>query len=118
MGLLLFSAAVCILAGGSVFNREILFFTFGREYAAAAMLLPWLLAALVFILPNTVLTQATIAVNKERIYAVAATLGAVANIGLNWVLIPEFGGLGAAWATIATEGILSVFLLWSLWQRA
>ena len=118
MGLILLSVAVVILFLGSVFSREIIFVTFGREYASAALLLPWLLAALIFVLPNTVLTQAAIAQNKERVYAVAAGTGAVVNIGLNWILIPQFGAFGAAWATIATEGNLSLFLLWGLWRRA
>lgn len=118
MGLMLLGAALTILALGMVFKTRILHFTFGADYASAAELLPWLLAALIFVLPNTVLTQAAIAKNRERLYAVAAGIGALLNIGLNWMLIPQFGGLGAAWSTIATEGILGVFLLWGLWRRA
>jgi len=38
------------------------------------------------------------------------------NIGMNIVLIPNFGGLGAAWATIGTEAVLSVALVFGLWK--
>lgn len=37
-------------------------------------------------------------------------------IGLNLVLIPEFGGMGAAWATVVTEGGLFVFLLLGIFK--
>ena len=77
-------------------------------------MLPWLLAALIFILPNGVLTQAAIAQNIEHLYAVAAGAAALVNIGLNFVLIPRFGGLGAAWATIVTDAFLTVFLILGL----
>ena len=74
-------------------------------------MLPWLLGALIFILPNGVLTQAAIARNRESVYAVAAGGAALVNIGLNLALIPKFGGLGAAWATIVTEMFLTVALV-------
>ena len=87
------------------FSKQIVVFTFGPEYANSAVLLPWLLGALVFILPNGVLTQAAIARNREGLYAAAAGGAAVINLGLNLALIPKFGGLGAAWATIVTGGV-------------
>ena len=80
-------------------------------------MLPWLLAALIFILPNGVLTQAAIAQNIEHLYAVAAGAAALVNIGLNFVLIPRFGGLGAAWATIVTEAALMVVLVFGLAKK-
>ena len=111
MSIAMLLAAVLIIVAVVPFSREIVVFTFGPEYADSADLLPWLLGALIFILPNGVLTQAAIARNRESVYAVAAGGAAVVNIGLNLVLIPKFGGLGAAWATIVTEMFLTVALL-------
>jgi O-antigen/teichoic acid export membrane protein len=117
MGMIMMGAGFAIAAGGSFFSREIVILTFGYDYADAVPLLPWLLGALIFLLPNGILTQAAIARNKERLYAVAAVGGAVLNIGLNLYLIPKFGGFGAAWATIATEAFLMMVLILGLRRR-
>jgi len=114
MSMIMLGAAVCIVAAGSLFSLKLVTLTFGHEYADSARLLPWLLGALVFLLPNGILTQAAVAGNRERVYAVAAGAGAFLNIGLNLFLIPRFAGLGAAWATIATEAFLMIALVFGL----
>ena len=94
MGLGMLGAACLVIGIGVPFSKEIVLFTFGPEYAASVSLLPWLLVALVFVLPNGVLTQGVVARNMERYYAFAAGGAAVLNIGLNLVLIPGLGGWG------------------------
>lgn len=84
---------------------------YGTAYNKAASLLVVLAFSLLFILPNTLLTQAAIALNLERGYAVIATLVALLNVGLNGWLIPRYGVLAAAWITVATEGGLFVALM-------
>jgi len=111
MALVMVGAAGIVLLLGILFGKEIVFLTFGRNYTETTRILPLLLGSLIFILPNTILTQAAIAQNRELMYAAAAGIGSLFNIGLNFILIPEFGGVGAAWATIATEGLLSVILI-------
>ncbi len=117
MAMIMLFAALVIVLIGSGFSEVIVSLTFGNEYDDAAILLPWLLVALVFLLPNGVLTQACIAQNMERLYALAAAGGAGINIGLNLILIPVHGALGAAWATIFTEIFLAAVLLMGLGKR-
>jgi len=92
--------------GGLLLGPFILTLAFGDKYAAAVPLLSWLLASLPFILPNYVLTQALVALGRERYYAGVTIAAAFLNIGLNLLLIPHMAGKGAALATIATEAIL------------
>ena len=117
MGLVMLGAACLVIGVGVFFRKEIVLFTFGPEYADSVSLLPWLLVALVFVLPNGVLTQGVVARNRERYYAFAAGFSALLNIGLNLELIPKFGGMGAAWATIATEAFLTIILIVGLRQK-
>ncbi len=80
---------------------------YGDAYrAVAGPLIGWLFAAFVFVLPNYVLTQAAIALDREHCYAVAATLAAITNVAFNLVLIPLQGVWGAALAMIVTEVVL------------
>ncbi|RLE23717.1 MAG: hypothetical protein DRJ65_11295 [Acidobacteria bacterium] len=62
------------------------------------------------------LTQALVAQDLQERYLVVALIGLGLNIGLNLFLIPRFGGMGAAGATVVTEIIVTagagVALFW------
>ncbi len=48
-------------------------------------------------------------------------LGAIANVGLNFILIPQYGGVGAAIATVVSQGAsayLSSFVYPRLFETA
>ncbi|WP_428559326.1 MAG: polysaccharide biosynthesis C-terminal domain-containing protein [Solidesulfovibrio sp. DCME] len=102
--------SVAAVAGGLLLGPWILTLAFGDKYVAAIPLLSWLLASLPFILPNYVLTQALVALGRERAYAVATIAAAVVNIALNLLLIPLLAAKGAALATVATEAMLCLAL--------
>lgn len=110
---MLLGAAV-LEAGALALGTPLMLATFGPDYAPAGALMPTLFAALAFILPNSVLTQAAVADNRERLYALAALACAGVNVGLNLLMIPGLGAAGAAWATVATEGVLTAIMLLSL----
>lgn len=103
-------AAVALFVMGLFLRESIVALTFGSQYVASAGLLPWLLFALIFILPKGVLAQGAVAQNLERPYAWLAGFSSLLNIGLNLWLIPGHGAMGAAWATIVTEGFMVVAL--------
>ncbi len=64
------------------------------------------------------LTQALVAKDLQERYLVVALIGLILNIGLNLVLIPRFGGMGAAAATIVTEIVVTVGATVALiWRR-
>ena len=83
---------------------------FGPRYGPAQELCFWLMPALAFLLPNGVLTQALVAMGRERFYARLTVLTALANIGFNLGLIPLLGAKGSALSTVATEAVLMVGL--------
>ncbi len=105
-----FGAAVFILSGGWLFSKDLILLTFGSEYVLAGDLLKYLWVALLFILPNYILTQAMIACEEEKVYALCAVVGALLNVFLNIWLIPSYGAVGAVLATVVTE----LFLMCSL----
>jgi O-antigen/teichoic acid export membrane protein len=95
---------------GTNVGSGIVQFAFGNEFKQTDELLFLLLFALIFALPNYIVTQAMIALNKEKNYAYAAIAAAVLNIAGNIWLIPEFGAKAAAFTTIATEAFLLIYL--------
>jgi O-antigen/teichoic acid export membrane protein len=88
--------------------------TYGAQYTHAATLLPILGWMIVVLIPNTILTQVALALNLEKSYAITATLAAIGNLILNFLFIPKYGTIATAYTSIATELILMIGLLFSI----
>ncbi|MGE4553607.1 MAG: oligosaccharide flippase family protein [Desulfovibrionaceae bacterium] len=113
-GAVLMGVGAGLFFGAVLLGEAVASLVYGARYAATAGLLPVLFLALVFNLPNGVLTQAVVADNREGAYAKAAFACALVNGGLNLVFIPAWGPMGAALATVATEAVLTALLLYIL----
>ena len=86
---------------------------FGEAYQAAALILAIHIWASVFVFMRAVLSKWLIAEELYIFSLVTHALGAAINVGLNLVLIPLYGGLGAAVATLlgyATAGYISLWV--------
>lgn len=84
--------------------------TYGKDFSQTGELLTILSWMIVLLIPNAVLTQAALALNLEKPYALTATFAAIGNISFNFILIPEFGTLAAAYSSIFTELIILIGL--------
>jgi O-antigen/teichoic acid export membrane protein len=93
----------------SIFAGELIRLLASRpdQFVAAAVVVP-LLAFSQALQGLAAFTEAGITLGNKPAYCSGTALaGAVANIGLGFLLIPWFGILGAGWATLAS------FLLWN-----
>ena len=92
---------------------------YGVDFISASPLLNLLLISIIFMAPNLILTQATLAIDREYFYAKITCVAALINIGLNLFLIPSMGAKGAAIGTIVTEGIVMILIGGGiiLWRR-
>jgi O-antigen/teichoic acid export membrane protein len=81
---------------------------FGGEYAGAAPTLRWLGLAAALTGPGTVVTAALIAADRAGTTARLAAVALAGNVVLDVVLVSRLGGVGAAIATVATEGVVAV----------
>jgi O-antigen/teichoic acid export membrane protein len=98
----------------ALFGNEALRILTPREYWAAAPVLAPLIMGIA-LSGTTQITAIGISLeNRTRIFAYAAWTTALANIMLNFLLIPQWGALGAAAATFLSYGLLtSLYLFWS-----
>jgi O-antigen/teichoic acid export membrane protein len=110
MGLMLVGALAAILLLGWV-GPWVLELAYGEAYGASVGLLFWLSLSLFFVMPNYILTQAAIADNKGTSYAWITVVASIGNVSMNLYLIPQYGAVGAAWATIASEALMFGLLL-------
>jgi O-antigen/teichoic acid export membrane protein len=84
------------------------------DFHGAARVIP--LIALAYLLGGVAsyLGTGLIVANRTHVIAVVMTIGAIVNIGLNVVLIPAFGMMGAAVATIASFASNAALVLWAV----
>ena len=73
------------------------------QYPQSAAALRILGVAVVFMFVDNTFAAVLNAIDRQKLYAYVALSGLVINVGLNLILIPHFGYIGASWATVATE---------------
>ncbi|WP_251979421.1 flippase [Salinibacter ruber] len=94
-------------------------FLFGVEYVGSAEILKVHMWAFLFVSLGATQGRWLVAENFTRFAMVAAILGASVNVGLNIILIPSYGGAGAAWATLISQAAstyVAYFFYKRLWQ--
>jgi O-antigen/teichoic acid export membrane protein len=80
---------------------------YGSRYAAAVPAFRVLLVAFPLMSLNYALTHQLIGWHGHRAYAAMCALALAFNVALNVKLIPSIGIVGAAWATVATELVIT-----------
>lgn len=78
---------------------------FGPEFEASAAVLPILAIGEVLVVVDIVFSSRLVATNLERRNLLMVLAAAVANVAANVALIPPFGAVGAAWATLIAYGV-------------
>ena len=99
-----YAVLALLTAGLSAIGGDLLATMVGPDYARADEVVTWT-AVGVFFQGVYLLTSIGLNITKNtRYYPVSTILGAVINVTLNFVLIPTFGILGAAWANAVAYG--------------
>jgi len=78
---------------------------YGGAFAAAGPILAVHIWASIFVFLGVARGQWLVNEGLQKFYLAATLAGAVVNVLLNLVLIPRWGGLGAAWATVASYAL-------------
>lgn len=101
---------VCIV----VFAPELVDLLGGGDFAEARDAVPGVALGWMGWAAGTVLATTFAIERRTRVIGVVTSGAAIVNVGLNLVLIPEFGFEGAAWATAASFGLLA--LAYAVWE--
>jgi PST family polysaccharide transporter len=95
--------ALTIVLPVTFFARHIVVFLYGLAYASAGPILAIHIWSAVFVFLGTAQQAWFIAENRTKRALFRAMGGAVVNITLNIILIPRYGGLGAAVASLVAQ---------------
>lgn len=93
------------------FASPLIYKLYKPEFAYAAPVLSVHIWSGIFVFLGAASGQYLIAENYNKLTFIRTGFGAVVNIGLNLILIPEMGMMGAAIATLAAYGGSTMFLV-------
>jgi O-antigen/teichoic acid export membrane protein len=99
-------------AAGVAYSYELIAFVFGTEYVNASSALMILICALPFVYCSMTSIVLLDAVGSQGRTVTFFAISVVLNLGLNLLLIPLYGYIGAAITTVVTEVFLAVALTW------
>lgn len=89
-----------------IFAPEVIELLSGPDFALAAWPLMFIAGTIVVLYLNSLLGQVLVLLDQRRTLLTIAVLILLFNIGLNWLLIPEYSYLGTAFSTLLSELIL------------
>jgi O-antigen/teichoic acid export membrane protein len=90
------------------FGGQVMIFAFGPKFADSIVFINVLIigfAINLLTIPTSLLLDAT---DNQKVHVLNATYMTGANIGLNWILIPTIGALGAAYSTTIAQSLGAV----------
>lgn len=106
------------VAGGIVLSYSIANLIGGKEFLTAGAPLQALFVATGTIFFGNLLGRAVIALDLQKKAVFVYLFGVILNVVLNFIFIPKYTYNGAAWTTVATELMITVFLFWLVWKKA
>ena len=114
---ILLAISIPAAVGGVLTAEPVMVFLGGPAFAVSA--LPFMIMAPLLPLRylNNGFGMALSALDQQEDRTRGAILAAVVNVGLNLVMIPRYGAVGAAAVTLATEVFLIGFMAWRLLPR-
>jgi O-antigen/teichoic acid export membrane protein len=89
-----------IAVGTSLLAKPIIALFYGAIFAPSVPVLSILIWSEIFVFYGVIHYEVLISTNKQKIYLLFCSTGAVTNVILNFVLIPRYGIVGASIATL------------------
>ncbi len=100
-----------IIIACGIYARPIVVFIFGESFADAAPVFQILIFSAFFTYIGATLSATLQTVFSPITYTKIVAFGAFCNIVLNLLVIPHYGITGAAWVTLITEFVVTVYML-------
>ena len=101
-----------IIAGLLIVNKDFVSFFLGKDFQEAYLAIAIMVFRMFFIgWTNIMGIQILIPHNKHREFMLSTTIPAVVSVGLNLLLIPPFGFVGASIVSVLTEALVWVIQL-------
>jgi polysaccharide transporter, PST family len=111
--------SLCVAIGMTALSEPLILLIFGDAYAPAALILAIHVWAGIFVAHVSIRSRALLIEGRTASIAAFSALTLAANVGLNLLLIPRHGAVGAAWAFLVAWALCALlFPLCSSASRA
>ncbi len=100
-----------VAIGGTILSDKIIFFLYKKAYGNSIGVFQILIWSIIFMVFSAFLCRVLMVLGRQKLYLAISFLGVVINIGLNFLLIPKYGYIGAGIATVVTQILLMLVYL-------
>jgi len=100
-----------------ILSDKIVYTIAGKNFEESFGVLNILIFAVAFIFFGTLWSNAIIALNKQKKLMQIYFFGAAISLASNYILIPSYSYLGAAWSTFITEFLVTILMAIYLWKE-
>lgn len=111
-----FLISIPLIISGLILAKNFILFVYGIEYLQSTATFQMLLLVVLWAFPGTIIVNAIVSYDRQKSLIPISIFGTLGNIALNYILIPYFGPLGAATATVFSQIIINSFAWWKLKQ--
>jgi O-antigen/teichoic acid export membrane protein len=108
-------ATVFVYALFGLFVTKFAVFILGEKYSEANLLAPWIISGVACFTLSNLGASLFIFLNKRILLVVVYLAAMLANIGMNYALVPEYGAVGAAYATFLSYLLLLLMVSIFAW---
>ncbi|MEK6808962.1 MAG: flippase, partial [Nanoarchaeota archaeon] len=108
----LYVIGIAIAIGVTILSDKIIYLIYGTEFSKSITSLQILIWAVLLIFLSTITMNFLNAINKQRTFSRIAIVATVINLIANLLLIPRFGYIGSALATLLTELLILVLTIY------
>ncbi|MBZ4646268.1 MAG: Membrane protein involved in the export of O-antigen, teichoic acid lipoteichoic acid [Clostridia bacterium] len=105
-----------VAVGTTLISEKIILLIYDYSYIGSSIALQILIWSLFISSINYLFTSVLVSVDKERLVTLSMGIGVLANIVMNYMLIPSYSYIGASAATLATSVLLFI-MNWYLISR-
>ena len=106
--------ALPIVVGGIIVASPVINVIYDYSYIGAVLAFQILLLSLIPIFPGMMLSTSLLASDKQKIFIKSSIIGAIVNVTLDLVLIPLYGIVGSAMATVGAQLAINSIFWWEI----
>jgi PST family polysaccharide transporter len=112
----IFLISIPLALGGAILGTQVMALVFGDAYRPGGMAFTILMLTMLVDFPATIISGAIFAYDHQKSLIVTSAIGGIANVALDLALIPPFGIVGSAVATLIAQ-VLANSYLWRTMKR-
>jgi polysaccharide transporter, PST family len=107
-----FVAGMALAIGMQFLGPTVIVWLFGAQYRDSIIPAQILFLSMPLVFVHFVLNVLANSLRMERTSVAILAISTLVNLVLNMIVIPRYGIIGAAWATVVTQAMLVMLLLW------